>query len=1247
MRNIVDPTCDHVYTSPARVCSHDSALAAIAEVGALRLNASRGIISFFDRRRQYVLAEATRDLDTELWLGACVVPRGNSCCEHTAELQSILEQGNSLSGINITVIPDLREHETFCQKDFVLKSPFGRFYAGIPIRTQKGFNIGAYCVLDDQPRPGGLTTTETEYLRKTGLAIMNYMEQVKSAADYKRAGRMVRGLGNFASGKPLSKDCRTTTSVSSHSSHSSHRRLRSETSMNTSRRTTQPQHKSKDYTDSLSATLLNATVLENHPRREIGGSSGPRKTSSDPHKSIHSSEIVATFERAVEHVRDAIDVDGVLIVDASISSFGGLVDSRRQTPSDISDITDPFMRSGSSTINHTPVYTPDGTDESDPFSVDKKCDVLGLSISHRNAIPNPDVGEQFVQSLLQRYPSGKIWCFDEDEIEGDHGFPNSLSSTDLLIWDDMLNHGINRQGQRRAERKTLRKLFPGARCLAFVGLRDAQRNCHFAASLIWTYDPMFIMTADKELGYLQAFGDTIMAEIAQLKVKSADKAKADFISSISHELRSPLHGILGSVECLKEDSLDALQQDLLRTIATCGTTLLDTMEHLLDFAKINRFVSSSNSTSSAKDRDGRPAGLIRGVSSLESDVDLSMLVEQAVESVCAGHAFLSASTSMTGVESDASSALQQARTTGKGSFSLNGHRSEKAISIGFAISKKKGVSYAFRTSAGGWRRIVLNIVGNSLKYTKYGHVKVKLDAEDLAPDTSSEGLSRVTFTVSDTGKGISEGFLREKLFEPFAQEDSLVPGTGLGMSLCKHIVAELGGKMEVRSKLGKGTTVVITVDLEKSSSDKEHIDLDNSDLFSKAAALCQNKCFNFFGMDIEDNSDRTRATASCLGQVCKSWFNMDFTTSLSVADADIYMTTRDVIERLLASEDALLKAEECSFLAKKPLIVLCNTAASAYEFQTHKRPHTFMNSMFRCISQPCGPRKIAEALKLCLEPRPATKVLTVEETVEIKTASIDVRQNSLTRPSIGAYITTSLASLEIASSFVPPPDSKRPIESSPVAAATSPISLSSISPLISQEHLSSDGNTSKPSAQEAQSDTARELEDFRVLLVDDNAINLKLLVMLMNKTGHSYATAMNGLEALKTYVGAASLPCSSDSQSEAGADEKGATMSTTGSSTIPIKPFSFILMDINMPIMDGLESAREIRAFERQHGLCPAQIVAVTGLASGSAQQEAYGSGIDLFLTKPVRLGKLKEMIDSFILRRREVKKGEEPGQLS
>jgi CheY-like chemotaxis protein len=129
---------------------------------------------------------------------------------------------------------------------------------------------------------------------------------------------------------------------------------------------------------------------------------------------------------------------------------------------------------------------------------------------------------------------------------------------------------------------------------------------------------------------------------------------------------------------------------------------------------------------------------------------------------------------------------------------------------------------------------------------------------------------------------------------------------------------------------------------------------------------------------------------------------------------------------------------------------------------------------------------------------------------------------------------------------------------------------------------------------------------LHALLVDDNKINRQLLVMFMKKHKFSYAEAEDGQEALDAYKAS----CLPGPHSDA-----------------PSRRFDVVLMDISMPVMDGMESTRRIREFEKENGLTKSNIIALTGLASAQAQQEAEASGIDVFLPKPVKFAELKKLL--------------------
>ncbi|RYF51354.1 MAG: response regulator [Cytophagaceae bacterium] len=114
-----------------------------------------------------------------------------------------------------------------------------------------------------------------------------------------------------------------------------------------------------------------------------------------------------------------------------------------------------------------------------------------------------------------------------------------------------------------------------------------------------------------------------------------------------------------------------------------------------------------------------------------------------------------------------------------------------------------------------------------------------------------------------------------------------------------------------------------------------------------------------------------------------------------------------------------------------------------------------------------------------------------------------------------------------------------------------------------------------------------------------------MITAYAKKHGHARLTATNGLEAFEAY--------------------KAAALGNTNNATP--KP-EVVLMDISMPVMDGFEATRQIRAFERGQDITPATSIALTGLGSAEAQEEAFVSGIDLFLTKPIKLDKLTKNLN-------------------
>lgn len=766
---------------------------------------------------------------------------------------------------------------------------------------------------------------------------MNHLDRIRATAEQQRAGKMVRGLGNFIGGRSGLEDwwCKA------NKEHDVNRC----SVLSRPEKGARPSTLSKQYSSQTFRPYVEFTSENTNQEGGPGQTVPYPDAAHGSYKGILPDEVVSTFQRAVGIVRDALDVDGVLYLDASISSFGGLV-SRQPSALNVADasrehtIEDyPQVFSGQRKTD-SGRQTPEKYGFSQP-EPDRVCDILGLSTLEPRDMSGFEVGQQFLSSLLQRYPRGRVWCFDENE-ELDNMESSSLSA-DVSALESFLDLGLCRTGTRSMERSHLRRLFPGVRSLAFTGLWDGHKARFLSGSIIWTCDPMRVFAPEHELSYLSAFGDTLMAEISRVNVKLADQAKADFISSISHELRSPLHGILGSVECLQETGLDASQQDLLSNVKICGETLLDTVHHLLDHAKINTLSKEGNASFQS-------TSFSKGIESLESNVDLTILTEQAVETVFAGHTFASANT-RDWTLANSSHAQGLAR---------------HPVSVNLSFDNVPGCPWTFRTSAGAWRRIILNLVGNSLKYTEEGHVNVDLTATPI--ETSDERtVSRITLTVTDTGKGISEEFLRNQLFEPFSQEDFLVvrilthtsrrviltnifqAGTGLGLSMCRQIVASLGGRIEVRSKINQGTSVRVIADL--SSPLGSEVSAAGNETILPSIMERHNKTINFFGIDPQDQSFANHKAT--LERTCKDWLGMDFNQSLEPGVGDVYLTTQDCMADLAASRTNIQNGNVEPFVPLQgPLIVLCDSASTAQALQARQDYCGLSERLVEFVSQP-------------------------------------------------------------------------------------------------------------------------------------------------------------------------------------------------------------------------------------------------------------------------------------------------------
>jgi signal transduction histidine kinase len=490
-----------------------------------------------------------------------------------------------------------------------------------------------------------------------------------------------------------------------------------------------------------------------------------------------------TFSRASNLIREGMEVDGAVFFDAPFRFYQGRStlepDSRRSGTDDTESSNEsedehssprPGPRPHVTAGSHRHTRTSSRTSMTDPrvspsiaSAVGLKAEILGYSTlksSSWNSQTNSPISnftaidQSLLTSLVRRYPQGELFVFDKDgpispplEIPLDDG--SQLTITPAA--DEKLRR---HKARKRAEILRLLVAFPGARQIFFVPLYDSTSGC-FIGSFAWSTSATRIFSIDNHLSYLIAFGHSVMSEVSRLNTLSADNAKGDFISNVSHELRSPLHGILASVEFLADTALDGFQRNLVDTVDICGRTLLDTIEHVLDFSKIKKFGQETV----------QPMGVV-------ADLDISAVIEEVLEGVYAGFEF-------NGLSSQGLADTTKSRRAVPSSpketdmpdglhFGVINERLTVIIDIDFKDSWK------FPTVPGTWRRLTMNIFGNALKYTHAGYIRIKLEAHAISPvlseiDNSPIERTMVTLTISDTGRGMSSDFLKTKVFMPFSQ----------------------------------------------------------------------------------------------------------------------------------------------------------------------------------------------------------------------------------------------------------------------------------------------------------------------------------------------------------------------------------------------------------------------------------------------------------------------------------------------
>lgn len=323
-------------------------------------------------------------------------------------------------------------------------------------------------------------------------------------------------------------------------------------------------------------------------------------------------------------------------------------------------------------------------------------------------------------------------------------------------------------------------------------------------------------------------------------------------------------------------------------------------------------------------------------------MDLGKLTEEVLETVVTAKRF-------------------EAMATSDGSASAGGSISTDPLSVSLIMQHRP--HWWVRLAPGSWTRILTNVIGNSLKYTKKGFVRVHLDVQEPVEVTEEVERRLIVLTVEDTGIGMSSEFLQSRLYTPFQQEDSHANGTGLGLSIVKHLLSDINGRIWITSEgAGRGTKVQVNCLVDFLISPPSSKDTDDEIARASDAFSQQHLCMLTTNDDADDHVSILRRDVADYFRdgmdVTPSFVPFNETGSLGKFNAIIDRELIEQHKREPRSFRALTQAET-------RLIVL---ASSIYD-DTNPRTKQIMGNMFTHITQPIGPRKLARAVLRSMQSR--------------------------------------------------------------------------------------------------------------------------------------------------------------------------------------------------------------------------------------------------------------------------------------